>query len=503
MSEVINAFPGYEYVKGKDGKFHNMYRGTDVGRGGYVYAEPGIYTNVALLDVKNMHGESIVRLNKFGDNTRKFVEIREARNAIKAHDFDRARKMLDGKLAPMLEDESKADLLSDALKLICNSCYGIAAASFDNPLRDPRDKNNIIALRGALFMRTLQDEVVNRGYKVIAIRTDSIKIPNATQEIIDFCMEFGRRYGYEFEHECTYDRLCLVNDAVYIALYDGFGVRNKGGKHANQWSATGAQFQQPYVFKTLFSGEPITFDDLCETKSVTGGAIYLDMNEKLDDTSAAEEELIRRQYNAIHSDKPKKLSPQFSGLSDDEVKNEIAKGHDYRFVGRVGQFTPIKPGLGGGLLVREKDGKYLSVTGTKGHRWLESELVKQLNREDDIDMSYYEGLVIEAELDINRYGSFDRFIDTSRPFDNESWSKYVTYTPPEARTMDDKKAKKEASVHLCYAEDLDNDDLPWSSLPPIVPCGDGKYNSCLECPNCDGDICKAGYSLAVNGGGAA
>lgn len=483
MSDVINAFPGYEYVKGKDGKYHNMYRGTDVGRGGYVYAEPGIYTNVALLDVKNMHGESIVRLNKFGDNTRKFVEIREARNAIKAHDFDRARKMLDGKLAPMLDDESKAEQLSDALKLICNSAYGIAAASFDNPLRDPRDKNNIIALRGALFMRTLQDEVVNRGFKVIAIRTDSIKIPNATQEIIDFCMEFGRRYGYEFEHECTYDRLCLVNDAVYIALYDGFGVRNKGGKHANQWSATGAQFQQPYVFKTLFSGEPITFDDLCETKSVTGGAIYLDMNEKLDDTSAAEEELTRRQYNATHSDKPKKLSPQFSGLSDDEVKNKISKGHDYHFVGRVGQFTPIKPGLGGGLLVREKDGKYLSVTGSKGCRWLESENVSQLRHESDVDISYYEGLVSEAIESINKFGSFERFIDTSRPYEDDR---------PKAKAVDISDQDQD--------EDED-DDAPWNDLPPVVPCGDGKYNSCLECPNCAGDICKAGYSIAVNGGG--
>ena len=37
---VINAFPGYEFIDGK-----NMYRGTDVGKGGYVYAEPGMYKN--------------------------------------------------------------------------------------------------------------------------------------------------------------------------------------------------------------------------------------------------------------------------------------------------------------------------------------------------------------------------------------------------------------------------------------------------------------------------
>ena len=30
------TFPGYEFVRGVDGKMHNMYRGTDVSFGGYV-----------------------------------------------------------------------------------------------------------------------------------------------------------------------------------------------------------------------------------------------------------------------------------------------------------------------------------------------------------------------------------------------------------------------------------------------------------------------------------
>ena len=70
--EIINSFPGYEYVDGK-----NMFRGTDVGRGGYVYAKEGMYTDVALLDVGNMHGASILALNKFGENTKNYKEIRE------------------------------------------------------------------------------------------------------------------------------------------------------------------------------------------------------------------------------------------------------------------------------------------------------------------------------------------------------------------------------------------------------------------------------------------
>ena len=378
MKDIIRSFPGYEFVKGEDNKWHNMYRGTDVGFGGYVYAEPGMYTNVALLDVGNMHGASIIALNKFGDYTKNYKEIRDARMAIKAHDFEKAKTMLDGKLAPYLNEED-ADDLQNALKLVLNSTYGIAAATFANPLRDDRDKNNIIALRGALFMRTLQDEIVNKGFRVVHIKTDSCKVPDATPEIINYIIEFGRKYGYEFEHEATYEKLCLVNDSTYIAKYDDKGVRNKGGKHAGEWTATAAEFQHPYIFKTLFSHKPLEFKDYCETKEVgRGGEIYLDMNEN---------------------------------LSEDE--------HNYRFIGKIGEFVPIAPGKGGGVLYRLKDGKYYAVTGTKGYRWLESETVKNLKWEDRIDKLYFDKLVNDAVEHIKQFGDFEWFVsdDKEKPFD--------------------------------------------------------------------------------------
>ena len=139
-----------------------------------------------------------------------------------------------------------------------------------------KNVNNIVALRGALFMRTLQDEVQQRGFAVAHIKTDSIKIPDATPEIIAFCMDFAKKYGYTFEHEATYERMCLVNNAVYIAKYMDddqckarYGyVPGDNAEEGGEWTATGTQFQVPYVFKTLFSKEPIEFSDLCETKSV-------------------------------------------------------------------------------------------------------------------------------------------------------------------------------------------------------------------------------------------
>ena len=359
------SFKGYVHDKFKR---ESTYRGEIVGEGGYVYSEPGIYYNVALLDVSSMHPTSTIEEEFFGkEYTKRYRDIRDARIYIKHGEYDKARKMLGGKLAKYLEDESAAKDLAQALKIAINSVYGLTAASFDNPFKDPRNVDNFVAKRGALFMVDLKHAVQEKGYTVAHIKTDSIKIPDADQGIIDFVMEFGKKYGYTFEHEATYDRMCLVNDAVYIAKYaDGeheFKL-STGEKIQTAWTATGTQFQVPYVFKTLFAKKPIVFEDLCETKSVTS-ALYLD----------------------------------FGG------ENEEKK----RFIGKVGLFCPVKPGTCGGLLYREKDGKYYAATGTKGYYWQEAEVVKGLGRESDIDRSYYEKLVEDARNEIGKYGDVELF----------------------------------------------------------------------------------------------
>ena len=83
--------------------------------------------------------------------------------------------------------------------------------------------------------------------------------------------------------------------------------------------------------------------------------------------------------------------------------------HNYIFIGKVGSFCPIKQGRGGGLLMREKDGKYYAATGTKGYRWLEAEQVKTLGKEADVDENYYISLVNKAIKDIEQYGDFKSF----------------------------------------------------------------------------------------------
>lgn len=355
-TDLSETFPGYTFEWGK-----STYRGEEVGEGGYVYSEPGMHGNVALLDVASMHPTSLITMNSFGIYTKHFEDLVKARLAIKHNKLEDVKTMLDGKLNKYLTSNNDLEELSYALKIIINIVYGMTSAKFDNKFKDPKNVDNIVAKRGALFMIDLKHAVQEQGYTVAHIKTDSIKIADADDYIINFVSDFGKKYNYDFEDEARFDKLCLVNDAVYIA-------KVKVGKNAGEWTATGAQFAQPYVYKTLFSHEPIAFEDTCETKTVTT-ALYLDMNED---------------------------------LPEDE--------HNYHFVGKAGSFCPIKPGAGGGLLMREKEGKYNAASGTKGFRWLEAETVESLNKQEDIDLDFYRILVDKAVDAISKFVDFEWFI---------------------------------------------------------------------------------------------
>jgi hypothetical protein len=374
-TNLSEMFPGYKHDSGK-----STYREEITGEGGYVYSEPGIYKDVAVLDVASMHPTSIEQLNLFGEYTEKFSDIKKARVAIKRKNFDEAKKMLGGKLARHLNDPAQAKALSNALKIAINSVYGLTSARFENSFKDPRNIDNIVAKRGALFMIDLKHAVQEKGFQVVHIKTDSIKIPNATPEIIQFVMDFGTKYGYEFEHEETFSKFCLVNDAVYVAQIGW----TPDGEHVGEWETTGAQFQHPYVKKYLFTREPITFDDMCETKSANT-SIFLDYN-GLDDTPMA-------------------------------FSNDLNSNH-MKFVGKVGKFTPVLPGAGGGILLRQDKTdleKFSAVTGTKGWFWMESAMVETLKLESEIDGSYYERLVNEAVEQIKKYTNdiltYEWFVD--------------------------------------------------------------------------------------------
>lgn len=411
-----------ETAKGKDDGYKfdpyekvnkSTYRGENVGEGGYVYAEPGMYSDVAVLDIASMHPTSIIQLDAFGVYTEKFQRLLNARLAMKHEDQNWFEELLPGVSWPESPEDAKA--LSDALKLVLNSIYGYTSAKFMNPFRDKRNVDNIVAKRGALFMVDLKNAVQEQGFTVAHIKTDSIKIPNATPDIIAFVQEFGSKYGYTFEHEATYKKMCLVNDAVLIA-YVGWNAKGK----PEEWKAVGSEFQHPFVFKALFSDEPITFKDLCETKQVQKGAMYLKFGD-------VEKQIGNTKDDALTFDRLVELA--------ENPDPEIAEMH----VGRSGMFVPINPGQdmfeGGELICRRDDlGKDYAVAGTKGYKWAEAEMVRTLQagaidrmvfeRVDDaspgtgsiadvIDMAYYYALAEDAAQSIEKYGNFEEFADVA------------------------------------------------------------------------------------------
>jgi len=404
---LLPYFEGYTFDISKPKDERSSYKGQFAGEGGFVWAKPGMYQNVITYDVASMHPHSITSEYLFGEYTDIFNDLMEARIAIKHKDYERAGKMFGGKLAKYLTADSNPKALSNALKIVINSVYGLTAQTerdgYKSPFRDVRNKDNIVAKRGALFMIDLLSEVIARGGEVIHIKTDSIKVANPSKDLQNYILNFGKRYGYTFEVEHKFEKICLVNNAVYIAKCAADDEESPG-----QWTATGKQFAVPYVFKKLFSKEPIEFSDMCETVNTTS-ALYLDFNENLPDDEVFAKELATREYNAAHPEKVRKLNFDLSNYTIEDLKEEIARHHCYQFIGKTGQFCPIKKGRGGGVLVRGENGKYASTAGALGYRWLESEVVKEQGRENDIDETFYISLVDDAIETIGKFGDFEWF----------------------------------------------------------------------------------------------
>lgn len=417
----------------------SYYKGYDPGEGGFVYADWGMYGYSECYDSASHHPSSLIAENGFGPYTENFKMLLDIRLHIKHKDYDWVRGLYGGILAPYLTSDEDAKQLSYALKIAINSVYGLTAAHFPNKLRDPRNDDNWVAKRGALFMIDLLTKVKEMGYHVLHVKTDSIKIENPDEKIFQFVYDYGKKFGYTFEVEHKFEKICLVNNAVYICKYSDDPAN---GKSAGKWEGTGDQFKEassPYEFKTLFSHDELDFYDLCVTQTVKVGlGLYLDMDEQLPDSTLLEKEedkLVKKWhkvqfeltdendqklvdgFNPILADIPDKKLSQYASevfhadyIRLCEVRQEIEKCHDYHFVGKAGLFCPIKPGCGGGRLVRENNGKYAYAAGSKDYRWLEADTVRERHLEDLIDMRYFEDLKAEAVRTIEEYGNFETFV---------------------------------------------------------------------------------------------
>ena len=383
-TDLSTIFPGYEYhPEGIDKERYStepgtkvstrksIYMGEDPSEGGFANCpQPGVYFKVGLFDIVSMHPHSAIRLKIFGEEiTKRFENLVEGRVAVKhiREVGDDAYKEAIRRLGPIIEEifdgvkpedvKAKAKAVANALKTAINSVYGLTSAKFDNKLRDPKNVDNIVAKYGALFMITLKHKVQEMGYTVVHIKTDSIKIANVDDNIKKFIMDFGKKYGFTFEHEATYSKMCIVDDAQYVA----YEVEADGEKLKEPfWTVTGAKFAPPYLFKNLFTHEEVVFDDYPEIKSVSDAAIYISTD-----------------------------------------------GTD-KFIGRIGSFVAVKEGYGGEL-VRVKGDKRSAITGTKGYLWNESEIIRK--HPDRLDLDYYRNECDKAIEAINEYYPFDDFVN--------------------------------------------------------------------------------------------
>lgn len=333
--DLSKTFPGYSYSFGK-----SDYKGEDPSEGGYVYSEPGIYEDVDLFDVASMHPNSLIQMNYFGPYTQRYADLVQTRIHIKHDELEEAGQMFGGILKPFLSDKETAKQLSYALKIIINIVYGMTSASFDNKFKHPKNVDNVVAKRGALFMMELKLQVQAKGFTVVHVKTDSIKVHKATPELIDFIFEFGKKYGYDFEHEANYEKFALINKADYVARESG------------EWQVIGARFAEPYVFKTLFSGEPVVEADLMMFKQAT--------------------------------------APIYIGET---------------FVGKVAEVYASKTGQD---LMRKTEEKESHISGTKNYGW---RLRSDYQGKEDIDMRYYDGLVESAVKALSKVGDPNIVID--------------------------------------------------------------------------------------------
>ena len=143
--------------------------------------------------------------------------------------------------------------------------------------------------------------------------------------------------------------MALVNKSVFIAQYGWADKISKIGT----WDAVGAQFAEPYVFKSLFTKEELVDDDYTVVKQAQ--------------------------------------SPIFI---------------DERFIGKI---VRIYASLTGGVVTRRAEGKNpAAVSGTKDFKW---RLYEEGFSLDDVDMGYYNKLIQDAISNIDSVGPASKMIE--------------------------------------------------------------------------------------------
>lgn len=432
--DLAKEFPGYTFDPNR--KPASDYHGKDPSEGGYVSSKPGVYgvsakdynegniidpetgrcKLVTYIDVASLHPHSLIAINYFGKYTPKFQALVKCRMHIKHGELDKAASAfsdidpaLSEKLSKFLNDPSLINGLAHAMKIIINIVYGMTSAKYDNKFRDPRNVDNIIAKRGALFMMMLEEELNARGCNVIHVKTDSMKITNYLQEDIQYAMDRANEFGYTFELECIFDRIALTNKSTNIGHIEG-----KPEYDAHAWEAVGAQYAEPYVFKKLFSHEELVEDDYMVLKSSTApiylGGRFIGKNAYVYASLTGEDLYVVREENIAQSIQTKAQKPlkdylakrDYEGLPLEVQEANRAIKISKELKGRDFDISPERvQDIIDNNFPETKVTKHCSLSKTKDWAWRLSTDYKGYK---DINMGYYGKLKDDAIDDIYKVG---------------------------------------------------------------------------------------------------
>jgi hypothetical protein len=174
--------------------------------------------NLKLLDVASMYPHIILNINALGSATEKYKYILEERIKAK-HSGDK--------------------VLSDALKLILNSVYGLLKNQYST-LYNPKSALSV-CIYGQIALYTLCKRLAENGHTIININTDGVGfIPAPGADYLDIWHEWEKDFNLTLEED-AFQTFIQKDVNNYIGVFPNGKLKCKGGDVA--------RYQYDAVFK--------------------------------------------------------------------------------------------------------------------------------------------------------------------------------------------------------------------------------------------------------------
>lgn len=280
--------------------------------GGFVLeSQPGVYSDVIVLDFKSLY-PSIIRT--FNVDPLAMIEAEYEENPISGFNgaaFSRSKVILPALIEQLwaARDEAKRrkrSAMSQAIKIIMNSFYGVLGTPGCR-FFDPRLVSSI-TLRGHEILQKTRDLIEARGFSVIYGDTDSVfvligstrqgSVDETGRELTNYLNDwwrdhlkstFGVKSCLEVEFETHFEKFLMprIRGSEKGSKKRYAGVVNRDGKHElvfkgletvrSDWSPLAREFQQ-MLYQKIFFGEPyldFILDTVASVKTVDQSKLTL------------------------------------------------------------------------------------------------------------------------------------------------------------------------------------------------------------------------------------